>query len=100
MFVSYCERLTQIFVLISVKNHGDFIDSCTNICYTIVSTFEEDCLCIEKLWASWKRGKKVNTANPLFYRAHDRSERLIPFWSLGAPITKMWHTLTLKPIRS
>ena len=38
---------------------------------------------------AWKESKH---RKPLFYRAHDRSERLIPFWSLDAPITKMWHT--------
>ena len=100
MFVSYCERFIEKIVLISAKIQYKFIDFYTNIRYTMISTFKEDCLCIERLWASWKRGKKVNTVSPLFCRVQDRLERPIPFWSLDAPITKMWHTLTLKRIQS
>ena len=98
VFVSHCERLTKIIMLIGAKIKGNIIDFYTNICYTMVSTFKEDCLCIERLWASWKRGKIAFTASPLFYRAQDRSERPIPFWSSGVLTMKMWHTSTLKPI--
>ena len=100
VFVSHCERLTKIIMLIGAKIKGNIIDFYTNICYTMVSTFKEDCLCIERLWASCKRGKIAFTASPLFYRAQDRSERPIPFWSSGALTMKMWHTSTLKPIQS
>ena len=33
----------------------------------MVRAFKEDSLCIERLWAFWKHGKKTNTASPLFY---------------------------------
>ena len=33
-----------------------------------------------KIMGFLEGGEKINTASPLFYRAHDRSERLIPFW--------------------
>ena len=48
----YRERLEKIIVLNSVKIQVNFIDFYTNICYTMVSTFKEDGLCIERLWAS------------------------------------------------
>lgn len=65
MFVSYRERLAKIIVLNSARIRVKLIDFHTNICYTMVSTFKEDGLCIERLWASWKRGKIAFTASPL-----------------------------------
>ncbi len=38
----------KIIALISAKIQVNFIDFYTNICYTMVSTFKEDCLCIER----------------------------------------------------
>lgn len=50
--MSYYERLAKIFVLINVKNEQISSFFYTNICYTMDSTFKEDCLCIEKLLTS------------------------------------------------
>ena len=51
-FMLYCEGLVKIIVLISAKFLTNFIDFYMNIYYTMVSTFKENCLCIERLWAS------------------------------------------------
>ena len=45
MFMSYCEMFAQIIVSISAKIQGNFTDFYMNICYTMASTFKEDCLC-------------------------------------------------------
>ena len=45
-------RFIKIFVSIFANISLAIVDFYTNICYTLVSTFKEDCLCIERLWAS------------------------------------------------
>ena len=45
MFMSYCEMFAQKIVSISAKIQGNFTDFYMNICYTMASTFKEDCLC-------------------------------------------------------
>ena len=52
VFVSYCEILLKIIVLISAKTEENSVDFCMNICHAMVSTFKEDGLCIERLWVS------------------------------------------------
>ena len=82
------ERLAKIIMLISVKIQGNFIDFCTNICYTMVSTFKEDCLCIERLWASWRRGRK-RTPQTSYFTGRKTGRKDLSFW-VDAPTTKMW----------
>ena len=42
----------EIIMLYNVKIKEKHVDFRTNIHYSLVSTFEEGCLCIERSWAS------------------------------------------------
>ena len=65
MFVSYCERLTKIIVLISAKNQEKFIDFYTNIRYTMFSTFKEGLIMYRKIMGFLEAWKESEHRKPL-----------------------------------
>lgn len=55
-------------MLLDAKNNKKFIDFTRIFVIIYSSIFREGWLCIERLWVSWKRGKKTNIENLLSYK--------------------------------